>query len=257
MRGLVERRGQLPPAVDALPDLIQQGEIVGHPDFELPIAVQVDQANGEGLGLPVQHLRRPMVALLEIDDDACLLVLRRILDAVLLQFGGVGRRHQVERAVAVQVAPRHGIRVVVDPGQGSAFEAGACAGRALVMPVRDAVQPAMGEGDIERAVPVDIDDGDAARKAVVERLAGEGEVAVVPQDRALAVDAGEDQVQVAVIVEIVGRHAGAIADVGSDLAQARAGRKVKVVGHEGSSAGRRLLQFGRSHIGQGARTLVE
>ena len=50
-----------------------------------------------------------------------------------------------------------------------------------------------------------------------------------------AVHAGEDQVQVAVVVQVVGRYARAVGDVGADLPQAHAGGEVEVVGHKGSA----------------------
>ena len=39
----------------------------------------------------------------------------------------------------------------------------------------------------------------------------------------MAIDGGKDDVEVAVAVEVVGGDAGAVADVGADLAQPRAG----------------------------------
>ena len=77
----------------------------------------------------------------------------------------------------------------------------------------------MGEGDVEQAVAVHVHDGDAACEGIVKRLGFKVQIAQIPEDLALAVDAGEDQIEIAVIVQIVGGHAGAVAEIGADLAR--------------------------------------
>ena len=94
----------------------------------------------------------------------------------------------------------------------------------------------MGEGDVEQSVAVHVHDGDAARVEIVQRLGLEGQIAQIPEDLALVVNAGEDQIEIAVAVQIVGGHAGAVAEIGADLTRTYTGNEVQVMGHERARA---------------------
>ena len=248
VRGLGEEVSSLPAVVLACPDVVFQSEVIGGPDFWVAVAGQVEKSQREGFGVGGEHLGLPAVLLLEVEVHAGLRVVGS--DAVLCEFSAVGAGDQVEAAVAVAVSPAHGVGVAVDAGQGVELEARplSCGGGALVVPEGDAVASSVGEEEIGPAVAVDIDGGDGAGEAGGQRLGGKIEPAFVPQDGAVSVDAGKDQVEQTVLVQVIGCDTGAVADVGADLAQAGAGCEIQPMGDKASTAGRAPRQREMGHL---------
>ena len=104
MGGLVEKIKAGPLLTVARPDAIGQGKIVGGPNLRLPILSEIDQCNGERLGVVIQQLRMPFPILLQVEHDAGLGLFFRRVDAMLLEFCAVGAGHQVQVAVLVHIA---------------------------------------------------------------------------------------------------------------------------------------------------------
>ena len=83
----------------------------------------------------------------------------------------------------------------------------------------------MGKDDIKPPVTIHVNGGNATRKAISQGFCSKFQRALIPKDLTFTVDTGEDQIEIAVLVQIVDSHPRAIAFIGFDLAQAGASGK--------------------------------
>ena len=110
---------------------------------------------------------------------------------------------------------------------------------ATVAPVEENAGAA-GCSDVQPAVAVYVNKREAAQATVEEELGAEVPVAFVPEDLVVAKEVGEDEVFVAVVVEIADGEAGAVAGEIGDAFEGCAGYVGKFVCDEGAGTGTRL-----------------
>ena len=246
--GAERRRGQ--PAVLGLrcaqENLVRVVVVVADDDVGAPVAVQVGEQHRQRLGGGRQQgqvqtaVRVLVVGHAAADGEAV---------AEVGQLAVVAAGHQVEVAVAVQVGPAHGVGDVAGAQPRHALKpvvgGGVGAGRPQAEPQRRR-RARMGEGQVEPAVAVEVDGVDRPRGAGSERLGTELHLAVVPIHRARTGKVGEHQVQVAVVVQVAHRQAGADGVEVGDPPAEPLDAVVQVDGREAAAARCRLGQRGNS-----------
>ena len=172
-------------------------------DVQAAVAIEIDQQERQSLRPVGQPHRSQATACALVVEDAA----RAVADTqVLHQLGIIGRRHQVQVAVAVQIPPRHRVGGLGRRRVEQAIEFGI----ERIAPPQLRRTGAAGEGDVEQAVAVGIDHGHRACVSDRQNLAAEAQVALVPQQGGRPCQVGEHQVEVPVAVQIARGDAGAV-----------------------------------------------
>ena len=158
------------------------------------VLVKIEQANRQRLRLSDQTARLESVAALLVDKYARSIYNSIFFETLFLKLGVIRTSDQIERVVGVEVGPPHRVGQGVDSGQLALLEMRI----AQITPIRHASAAragAMGEHDIKQAIAINIHSIYSPGIDIRQRLALKVELAAIPQNRALTIGAGKDQVE--------------------------------------------------------------
>ena len=192
-------------------DQVGGREVVADQDVAPPVAVEVTQVDRQGVGAPSQPLELQQAGAVVAVEEHSAAHHQAVPERA--QFGIVGGAHQVQVAVGVEIGPGDGVgrKPGLEPLVFHALEAGAAAGRVRLGAPPGGQAAGVGEHQVEQAVAVDVHGVDGARQRHRQIGAAEEQVALVPDQGGGIVQAGQDDVDAAVVVQVGQRHPGAVA----------------------------------------------
>lgn len=124
-----------------------------------------------------------------------------------IEFGVVGRRDEIQIAVAVEIAPVHCVGGCVDPSH--CLDDKLCPGFVNFLAQQQGRQAPPTENDVGQTIGVNIDDGNGSSR-VSYPLGRELKAPTVPKHGGVTNHGGEDYVEVAVVIEVADSDSTAI-----------------------------------------------
>ena len=186
-------------------------EVVADQDVAPPVAVQIGEQHRQRVGAPAQPFEGEQAgAVVAVEEHAAAdhhTIRQRA------QLGVVGGAHHVQVAVQVEIRPRHGVsgKPGAEPLILHPRERGTGAGRAGRRAPPGGQAAGVGEHEVDAGVAVDVHGIDGAGHLRRQVAAAKEQVPLVPEQGGGPVQAGQDDVDAAVLVQVRQRHAGAVA----------------------------------------------